>query len=82
MKNKILRVQNQNGWRRHNLLFFNSMIDEKLDRSCGGLAGSGSAYLCTLCYATRETAQSQLGSFSISRTVADTSEIANYVSNQ
>lgn len=79
MKNKILRVQNQNGWRRHNLIFFNSMIDEKLDRSYGGLAGSGSSYLCTLCYATRETAQSQLGSFSISRTVADTTEIANYV---
>ena len=33
LKNKVLKVQTENGWRRHSLKFFNSMIDEKLDRN-------------------------------------------------
>jgi hypothetical protein len=65
MKNKIFRVQTEFGWRRHVLYFTNSVIDEKLDRANSGLAGSGSAYLCTLYDITRETAVSQLGTFSI-----------------
>ena len=56
LKNKILKVQTENGWRRHCLKFYNSMIDEKLDRAESGLSGSGSKFLCTLCEATRETA--------------------------
>ena len=79
MKNKILRVQADSGWLRHTLYFTNSMIDEKLDRANSGLAGSGSSYLCTLCDATRDTAVSQLGGFSINRTYDETSRIAQYV---
>ena len=50
----------------HNIKFFNSMIDEKRDRSDAGLQGAGSKYLCTLCYADRDTCKSHLGSFEIS----------------
>jgi hypothetical protein len=79
MKNKIMRVQNESGWRRHSFRFFYSMTDEKLDRSNSGLAGSGSAYLCNLCGAIRETAKSNLGSFNINRTLQETTEISNYI---
>ena len=79
MKDKIFRVQHENGWRRHCLKFFNSMIDEKLDRKESGLAGSGSSFICTLCEATSKTAVTDLGTFKISRTYSDTKEIAAYI---
>ncbi|KAK3089575.1 hypothetical protein FSP39_004762 [Pinctada imbricata] len=79
MKGKIIRIQTEFGWRRHVLFFSNSMIDEKLDRTNSGLAGSGSNYLCTLCDATRETALSNLGNFVINRSYAETAEIAEYM---
>lgn len=56
--------------RTHQIKFFTSMIDEKLDRKEGGLAGAGSRFMCTLCDATRETAKTELGNFDISRTLA------------
>nr|XP_054755451.1 V(D)J recombination-activating protein 1-like [Lytechinus pictus] len=55
------------------------MIDEKLDRSQGGLQGSGSKFLCTLCHATRETARSHVGTFKITRTLEENVDIASYV---
>lgn len=55
------------------------MIDEKLDSADGGLQGSGSKFLCTLCHATRETAKSELGSFRITRTFEETDATANYM---
>ncbi|XP_045174389.2 V(D)J recombination-activating protein 1-like [Mercenaria mercenaria] len=79
LKDKILRVQHKDGWRRHCLKFYTSMIDEKLDRKESGLAGSGSRYLCTLCEATTQSAVKDLGSFQISRTYSETKEIAEYI---
>ena len=55
------------------------MIDEKLDRADGGLQGSGSRYLCTLCHATGETAKSDIGTFHIDRSYQETAEIGNYM---
>lgn len=79
MKDKVIRIQTDCGWRRHVLIFSNSMIDEKLDRANSGFAGSGSNYLCTLCDATRETALSNLGNFVINRSFAETTEIGEYI---
>ncbi|XP_032228625.2 V(D)J recombination-activating protein 1-like [Nematostella vectensis] len=80
LKGKQLKIQVDAGeWRTHQVVFHNSMIDEKLDRAEGGLAGSGSRYLCTLCKATRETAKREIGSFSICRTYQENAEIAEYV---
>jgi len=77
MKDKI--VQHSDGWRRHCLTFFNSMIDERLDRKESGLAGSGSRYVCTLCEATSQTAIENLGNFKISRTYNETKQISDYI---
>ena len=79
LKGKILRIHTPSGWRRHEITFFTSMIDEKFDRSESGLAGSGSKYLCTLCSATRDEAKSKLGSFQITRTYKQTQQIADYI---
>ena len=51
----------------------------KLDRAEGGLAGSGSRHLCTLCTATRETSKLERGTFSINRTYHMTAEIAKNI---
>ncbi|XP_071509808.1 V(D)J recombination-activating protein 1-like [Diadema antillarum] len=59
----------------HKIRLFNSMIDEKLDRAEGGLQ---SRYICTLCFATKETAKSNLGSFNISRSREETAANAQY----
>ena len=74
-----LPVNIGNAWRRHNLRFYNSMIDEKLDKADGGLQDSGSKFLCTLCHATRETAKSELGSFRTTRKFEETDAKANYM---
>ncbi|KAK3100740.1 hypothetical protein FSP39_024522 [Pinctada imbricata] len=80
LKGKIIRVNvRKEFWRRHEIKFFNSMIDEKFDRAESGLAGSGSRFLCTLCTATREEAKSMLGTFKITRTYTDTQRIAEYI---
>ncbi|XP_060589217.1 V(D)J recombination-activating protein 1-like [Ruditapes philippinarum] len=79
LKGKILRIYTKDGWRRHEIAFFTSMIDEKFDRSESGLAGSGSSYICTLCEATRETAKSELGLFNVTRTYKQTKEIDDYI---
>lgn len=78
LKGKTLKVHIPNsGFRRsHNIKFYTSMVDEKFDRKFGGLAGSGSRFMCTLCEATRETAKTKLGSFCISRTLAQVSHDA------
>ncbi|XP_070545703.1 V(D)J recombination-activating protein 1-like [Ptychodera flava] len=67
MKNKVMKIDCGDYWRCHYLVFVTSMVDEKLDRSAGGLQGAGSGYPCTLCDCTREEAISKLGSFSITR---------------
>jgi hypothetical protein len=74
-----LRIYTNDGWRRHEIAFFTSMIDEKFDRSESGLAGRGSRYMCTLCEATRETAKSELGFFNVTRTYKQTKKIADYI---
>ena len=79
LKGKILRIHTKSGWRRHEITFFTSMIDEKFDRSESGLAGSGSKFLCTLCSATRDEAKTQLGSFQITRTYKQTQQISDYI---
>ena len=79
LKGKILRIHTKSGWRRHEISFFTSMIDEKFDRSESGLAGSGSKYLCTLCSATRDEAKAKLGSFNITRTYQQTRQISDYI---
>ncbi|XP_022085107.1 V(D)J recombination-activating protein 1-like isoform X2 [Acanthaster planci] len=67
-------------WRRHKLKIFNSMIDEKLDRANGGLQGSGSRYICTLCHATtKDSAKTDLGSFCITRSFQETKTTAQYM---
>ena len=80
MKKKELQVHvGQTKWHRHKLQFYSSMIDEKFDRSEGGLQGSGSRYLCTLCHATREKAKSQVGTFAITRSYEETKSTAKYI---
>lgn len=79
MRKKEMRVHANGWWRRHRLIFFNSMIDEKLDRAQGGLQGSGSRYLCTLCHATRDAARSNFGSFNITRSLEETKDTADYI---
>ncbi|XP_063971603.1 V(D)J recombination-activating protein 1-like [Lytechinus pictus] len=79
MKDKVMSVNVGNWWRRHKLSFYNSMIDEKLDRAESGLQASGSKFLCTLCTASRQTARENVGSFEICRTLEDMKDMANYV---
>ncbi|XP_033635628.1 V(D)J recombination-activating protein 1-like [Asterias rubens] len=79
LRGRELSVNVDSVWRRHSLKFFNSMIDEKLDRADGGLQGSGSRYICTLCHATKEMAKSELGSFCISRSYEETKATAQYL---
>lgn len=55
------------------------MIDVKLDRAEGGLAGSGSRFICTLCKATKDSAKSELGSFCVCRTYEENAKIAEYI---
>ena len=55
------------------------MEDEKYDRAFGGLQGSGSNFICTLCHATSESARESLGSFHIERTLEETNYMASYI---
>lgn len=80
LRGKLLKVKTgPNEYRVHEIQFISSMLDEKYDRAFGGLQAAGSKYLCTLCYATTESAREKLGSFSIQRTLQDTSEFAEYL---
>ena len=79
LNGKILKVESPLGFMRFELDFYNSMIDEKLDRAEGGLQGSGSSYVCTLCEATRDCVKSSLGQFQITRTYEGTKQIAEYL---
>jgi hypothetical protein len=79
MKDKVIRIQTDFGWRRHCLIFSNSMIDEKLDTANSGLAGSGSNYDCTLCDAIERQLYPNLGNFVINRSLAETTEIGEYI---
>ena len=79
LKDKIMVVKSETQSRRFTISFFNSMIDEKLDRADSGLQGAGSNYICTLCEATKHTAISQLGSFCVTRTYESTKQIAEYI---
>ena len=51
------------------------MVDEKRSRADGGLHVSGSSYICDLCKATHETAETELGTFRICRNLQETNEI-------
>ena len=55
------------------------MEDEKYGQALGGLQGSGFSYICTLCYATSQTAQEELGYFKIEKTLEDTHYMASYI---
>ena len=79
LRNKIMEVQCDSGIKRFELDFYTSMIDEKLDRSASGLQGSGSKYLCTLCFATNTTAKTNLGNFTIERSYKGSCDIATYI---
>ena len=79
LKGKVLKVECSSGFLRFEIDFYNSMIDEKFDRSEGGLQGSGSNFICTLCEATRQTAVSNLGTFDITRTYEGTKQVAEYL---
>ena len=72
MRGKELSTNVNNWWRRHNLVFYNSMIDEKFDRAESGLQASSSKYT------TRQTARKNIGSFDIFRIVETIEEMANY----
>lgn len=61
----LLEVKIGNNWRTFNVTFVNSMEDEKRARSDGGLQEAGSKYMWDLCYATQETAKSELATFKI-----------------
>ena len=63
----------------HSFKVFNSMIDEKRDRADAGLQAAGSKYMCTLCYADRDTCITQLGSFEICRRLEETCKIAEFL---
>ena len=79
IRNNFVVVQTKSGVYKHKIVFFNSMVDEKRDRADSGLQGSGSSFLCTLCYAERANAKSNVGSFSITRNLDDTSLIAENI---
>ena len=53
------------------------MFNEKMERARLGEEGTGSAYFCTVCPATRTTARTKLGSFSMTTTIEDIEERAN-----
>ena len=53
-----------------------SMFDEKMDKSRLGEDGNGSSCICILCTANGATAKTQLGSFSITRTIEQIIDLA------
>ena len=71
ISHNLLDVKIENNWRTFNVTFINSMEDEKRARSDGGLQGR-SRFLCDLCYATQETAKSELDTFKICCTLEET----------
>ena len=80
LKDKTLNIYISDTKRRqHQLSFITSMVDEKYDRALGGLAGSGSSYICTLCHATKDTAKTHVGTFHITRTQEETTNLATYL---
>ncbi|XP_072175824.1 V(D)J recombination-activating protein 1-like [Diadema setosum] len=79
MQGQVMKIYTANSTRLHRLKIYNSMIDEKLDRSDGGLQGSGFKYLCTLCHTTRESAKLELGNFKIDWTYMETADLVSYV---
>ena len=64
-------------WRNFKVEFINSMEDEKRARADGGLQGAGSRFMCDLCYATQDSAKSDLGTFKTCRTLEETKQIAD-----
>ena len=77
LKDKILKVKiDENRWRSYHIKFFNSMIDEKHDRSIKGYQGSGSSYICVLCGANHKNCKEKLGTFKIDRNLAENKKLA------
>ncbi|NP_001028179.1 recombination activating protein 1-like [Strongylocentrotus purpuratus] len=79
LQNSIMTIHAGTYTRLHRFTIYNSMIDEKLARSSGGLQGSGSNFICTLCHATKTSAKTQLGSFKIDRTLTETQQTLTYI---
>ena len=77
LSQNFLDVKLENNWRTFNVTFINSMEDEKRARSDGGLQSAGSRFPCDFCYASQETAKSDLGTFQICRTLKETKQIAD-----
>ena len=73
----FLSVKIRTVWRDFKIKFVNSMEDEKRTRADGGLQWAGSRYICDLCYATQESAKSDLGTFETCRTLEETKQIAD-----
>ena len=79
LENKIISVRiDEDTWRNHEISFFNSMVDEKHDRGISGLQGSGSSHICVLCNAKQNNCKTNLGQFSIERTLLESQKIAEF----
>jgi V(D)J recombination-activating protein 1 len=80
LKGKIIDICVEGGVkRRHTIMFFSSMEDEKSDRAFSGLQGSGSSYICTLCTATSQSAREQCGTFTVNRSEEQATALGEYV---
>ena len=74
--NNLISVETGTLWRNFKVEFINSMEDEKRASADGGLQGAGSRFMCDLCYATQDSAKSDLGTFKTCRTLEETKQIA------
>ena len=61
---------------KYSFRFVNSESDEKQSRHVDGLQGSGSACICDLCKATKLIVKENLGTFTISRSISETINVA------
>ncbi|RMX37263.1 hypothetical protein pdam_00025864, partial [Pocillopora damicornis] len=70
--NNLISVETGTLWRNFKVEFKNSMEDENGQ----ALMGAGSRFMCDLCYATQDSAKSDLGTFKTCRTLEETKQIA------
>ena len=54
------------------------MQDEKVLLLMVGCRGTGLLYICDLCYATQDSAKTDLGTFKICRILEETKQIADH----
>lgn len=75
--NNLISVETGTLRRNFKVEFINSMEDEKRARADGGLQGAESRFMCDLCYATQDSAKSDLGTFKTRHTLEETKQIAD-----